>query len=434
MAEIAKISDLIRVHPFNDLFPIDPKIKAAIKEHIETFSYDDGKPVDVWQEKMIVLDGNTRIEAATEAGMVELPVHYHSFRNEGEALEYAIHNQRDRRNFTDADIYRCVKAVDEVKQRGGDRKSQTYQESKASSEAIEKSKKEEKSASKTAKTTGVSRVKVEKVRTIDKIADPETRKEVEEGKKTINKAYQETIEKKKAIPKSSAIFNLTNDNIEWAKWTWNPVTGCLHGCKYCYARDISNRYWPETEFKPEFHPNRLAAPKNTAIPSHLIDAPGIKNVFVCSMADLFGEWVPKEWIDSVLDVVRDSPQWTYLFLTKNPIRLIEIDWPDNAWVGTTVDTQRRVKPVEDIFREVKAPVKFLSCEPLLEELTFSDLSMFDWLIIGSRSKNSQLPAFQPEWAWVESLFNQARKAGLKVYFKPNLTIRPREYPLADLCD
>jgi protein gp37 len=150
------------------------------------------------------------------------------------------------------------------------------------------------------------------------------------------------------------------------------------------------------------------------------------------MADLFGDWVPQDWIDQVLVKVREHPEWTFIFLTKNPKRLIDIEWPDNAWVGTTVDVQERVKPAEDAFRQIKAKVNFLSCEPMQEQLTFSDLSMFNWMIIGGRSVNSKLPEFKPPKEWIDDLVQAARAAGLKVYQKPNLDVpestRSREYP------
>ncbi len=272
------------------------------------------------------------------------------------------------------------------------------------------------------------------------------------GKKSINKAYNETQEKRKCkevvgnspfimltdwnnfghpdllIPplESKATFNKTNENIEWAKWSWNPVTGCKHGCRYCYARDIARRFYGEYDFEPTFHPARLLAPENTKPPK--TDDIGYHNVFVCSMADLFGHWVPAEWIVRVLKACRDAPQWNFLFLTKNPEQLVDIDFPDNAWVGTTVDTQVRVSPAEKAFKRVKAKVKFLSCEPLLENLAFSTLEVFDWVIIGGQSETTNQPAKQPEWEWVEHLLTQARKAECKVYFKPNLTIAPKEYP------
>ena len=110
------------------------------------------------------------------------------------------------------------------------------------------------------------------------------------------------------------------------------------------------------------------------------------------MGELFGKWVPQKWIDDVMEAVITSPQWNYLFLTKNPERYIGMKWPDNAWVGTTVDVQSRVKSAEDAFKQFNAPVKFVSCEPMLEDIVFSDIGIFDWVIIGGRSKSSGMPA------------------------------------------
>jgi protein gp37 len=226
-------------------------------------------------------------------------------------------------------------------------------------------------------------------------------------------------------------FNRTNDMVEWALWTWNPVTGCEHNCPYCYARDIANRFYPE-KFKPTFHPERLHAPRFMTVPEAANRNIGEKNVFVCSMADLFGRWVPQEWIDAVMAEVRAAPEWNFLFLTKFPLRYEGIDFPDNAWVGTSVDEQRRVANAEKAFRNVRARVKWLSCEPLRERLTFTSLEMFDWIVIGGQSKSSQEPAFQPPWEWVVHLCTQARNAGCQIYWKPNLRpdprSRPREYP------
>lgn len=258
------------------------------------------------------------------------------------------------------------------------------------------------------------------------------RGEIQQGPKTVERTRAIRQESEIAAPTTGkkALFNRTNENIEWASWTWNPVTGCEHGCEYCYARPIANGLYKE-KFNPTFWPYRLQAPRNTPLPRSL--HPGDFNVFVSSMGDLFGDWVPREWIDAVLEAVRQAPEWNFLFLTKNPKRLVDIDWSPNAWVGTTVDVQSRVAPAEEAFRQIKATVKFVSCEPLLEELSFSALELFDWVITGGCRRPGQRPdeADQPDWPWVLSLDKQARKAGCLRYWKPNLKV-PKEFPVKEV--
>ena len=243
-----------------------------------------------------------------------------------------------------------------------------------------------------------------------------------------------------------AQFNSTNEMVDWAWWTWNPVTGCWHGCPYCYARDIAHRFY-DTNFEPTFYPDRLNAPRNMKLMTEqriqneatkrrvrFEDALVFsKNVFTCSMSDLFGKWVPEEWILKVFASVKQSPEWNFLFLTKFPQRLQEINdklggFPDNVWVGTTVDTQSRVALAEKSFRNIDAKVKWLSIEPMLEPLNFSSLDMFDLIAIGGQSRTTKEPEFQPEWIWVEDLLAQARKSNTSVYFKENLRSRPKELP------
>lgn len=228
-------------------------------------------------------------------------------------------------------------------------------------------------------------------------------------------------------------FNRSNDNIEWAWWSWNPVVGCKHGCPYCYARGIAQRFYGN--FEPQFFPERLEMPFNTKPPTLPEGAPqvdkiGSTNVFVCSMADLFGEWVPQEWIDKVLDAVRRSPQWNYIFLTKNPARLATIQWPVNAWVGTTVDTQARVMPALEAMGNVSAEVRFISCEPLTEHVVFPDFGAIDWLIIGGYGDSTPGNPEQPRAEWIKELEYEAVKAGVIVYGKTNAReqFRPRFYP------
>ncbi len=140
----------------------------------------------------------------------------------------------------------------------------------------------------------------------------------------------------------------------------------------CYARDIANRFYGE-KFEYTVHRERFSAPHNTKIPKWRLDEPGIHNVFVCSMADLFGDWVEEEVVQEILDICAATPQWNYIFLTKNPKRLLEFEFPKNSWVGTTVHEKSMVAKALEIMPKVNAPVKFLSCEPLLEDLEITDL-------------------------------------------------------------
>jgi protein gp37 len=231
-------------------------------------------------------------------------------------------------------------------------------------------------------------------------------------------------------PKGAATFNQTpGEGISWAAWSWNPVTGCLHGCDYCYARELATREsyaraYP-VGFTPLFHHERLSAPANTTIPAAHRDDPAWQRVFVCSMADLYGRWVPGDWIEQVHASCRANPQWDYLMLTKFPARYVDLDLPATAWIGTSVDEQKRVRIAEDAFRRIEGVrVKWLSLEPLREPLEFSDLSMFDWVVIGAqtetRQPNGVIPAFAPPFDWVQRIYAQAREAGCKVHMKPNL--------------
>jgi protein gp37 len=214
--------------------------------------------------------------------------------------------------------------------------------------------------------------------------------------------------------------------IDWAKWSWNPLTGCLHDCPYCYARDFAERpggsaAYPNG-FAPTFHPERLSAPLNMAPPA--TDDPRDRRIFAGSMADLWGRWVPDEWIEAVLETMRRAPAWTFLTLTKFPKRMAEFDIPGNVWMGTTVDYQARVAAAEEAFAKVRARMKnavlWYSCEPMMEELTFRHLDRVNLVVIGGASAASKTPRWIPPFAWVDDLMRQADAAGCAVYLKSNL--------------
>lgn len=270
--------------------------------------------------------------------------------------------------------------------------------------------------------------------------EPTFFEQLEERRKEVFWKEQEIQEIKQEIKTENKVqLNKVNENIEWAAWSWNPVTGCLHNCPYCYARDIANRFYPE-KFQPSFHPDRLEAPDNTNVPiaPRFFGDIGYKNVFTCSMADLFGKWVPVEWIEAVLETIRRNPQWTFLLLSKFPVRMAEFDYPANVWLGTSVDYQYAVERAEKAFTRIKASgfagVCWLSCEPMMERLTFTSLDMFDWVAMGGASRSTQTPEYRPPFDDIVHLYNQARNAGCKIYQKTNLipgmdnSQRIREYP------
>ena len=216
------------------------------------------------------------------------------------------------------------------------------------------------------------------------------------------------------------VFNRTNDAVSWAWWTWNPVTGCLHGCGYCYARDIAakfKRHYP-AGFTPVFREERLSAPKNMKKPDSVEPESG--RVFVCSMGDLFGSWVPHSWIEAVFETISQSPDWEFLLLTKNPERYHEVELPGNVWAGATADTQERSDRAVEALRGLQGPrVRWISYEPLFEGIR-ADFSDLDWVVVGAQSGVQGAPGFAPAFTWVSYLVDQARRDGCPVYLKPNL--------------
>jgi ParB/RepB/Spo0J family partition protein len=219
----------------------------------------------------------------------------------------------------------------------------------------------------------------------------------------------------------------STDSIEWAGSSWNPLTGCLHNCAYCYARDIAERLYPQG-FEPSIVPGALSAPLTMHPPKEAAADPSLKNIFACSMADLFGNWNPREWIEAVLSVMRRAPQWNFLVLTKFPQRMAEFDLPDNVWAGTTVDRQERVPNAERALKAIKARVKWVSIEPMLEPIEM-DFSLVQWVVIGGASASSQTPEWQPPRSWVINVTARAHAAGCRVYHKTNLNPdRLREFP------
>ena len=259
--------------------------------------------------------------------------------------------------------------------------------------------------------------------------------------------------------------------IDWADASWNPVTGCLHGCKYCYARRIAERfrsreiYDPECQcqrhlithgmlkgtgkpleldypweqknkdgsitnaaypfgFEPTFHRYKLDEPQRWKKP---------RNIFVCSMADLFGDWVPDEWIAEVFRACEAAPQHRYLFLTKNPkrfklLRESGIKLPDGCWIGTSVSKDEeeydqytgRTRYISDNWNTNAN--WFVSVEPILERMSsnsIENLTAMNWLIVGAETGNRK-EKIVPQKEWIEEIADECKRCRVPIFMKESI--------------
>lgn len=249
--------------------------------------------------------------------------------------------------------------------------------------------------------------------------------------------------------------------IDWCDSTWNPVTGCLHSCEYCYARKIAKRFGGASEthnnecchecqwitegtgeiheldepiydfdngrnapypfdFDPTFHRYKLNEPQRWK---------KSRNIFVCSMADLFGDWVPDEWIQEVFEACEAAPQHRYIFLTKNPKRYAElrakgIQPPANGFIGTSAtisaEAIARTRDLSECWNVLAQ--WFVSVEPIHERMSgeaLEDLSAMHWVIIGAETGNRKGKVIS-ERAWVQEIADTCAKVGTPVFMKESL--------------
>lgn len=211
---------------------------------------------------------------------------------------------------------------------------------------------------------------------------------------------------------------MTQSAIEWTERTWNPVTGCTKisaGCKHCYADTMARRLQAmgmagyENGFAVTCHENRLAYPMLRKTPTMY---------FVNSMSDLFHPKVPFTFIDKVMQTIGETPQHTYQVLTKRPARMAQYfagrNTHENAWLGVSVENKKHGVPRIDVLRRIDAKIRFLSVEPLLEDLGKINLSGIHWVIVGGESGQGARP-MRPEW--VAGIKQQCHASKVCFFFK-----------------
>lgn len=210
----------------------------------------------------------------------------------------------------------------------------------------------------------------------------------------------------------------TASRIEWTEQTWNPAVGCTkisQGCKFCYAENMARRLKAmrapgyENGFALRLLPERLQDPIKRRKPTIY---------FVNSMSDIFHERIPDSYIDQVFDVVRQTPHHTYQILTKRAARMARYfkkrSVPKNAWLGVSVENKKHGVPRIDYLRQVPARIRFLSVEPLLEDVGELNLTDIHWVIVGGESGPKARP-MKPEW--VESIRRQCKTQKAAFFFK-----------------
>ncbi|MDA8977634.1 phage Gp37/Gp68 family protein [bacterium] len=211
----------------------------------------------------------------------------------------------------------------------------------------------------------------------------------------------------------------TQSKIEWTEQTWNPVTGCTKvspGCKHCYAETLAKRL--EAMGTPGYErgfstvmllPERLEQPLKRRKPTIY---------FVNSMSDLFQDAVPFDFIDEVMEVITATPHHTYQILTKRAERMhdyfVNRTVPDNAWLGVSVEDKKYGKPRIPYLRKIKAKTRFLSVEPLLEDVGKLNLRGINWVIVGGESGQKARPMNE---TWALNVRDQCLNANVDFFFK-----------------
>lgn len=210
---------------------------------------------------------------------------------------------------------------------------------------------------------------------------------------------------------------MSSSKIEWTEATWNPLTGCTKvspGCKNCYAERMAKRLQSmnsanyENGFKLTCHPHALNIP---------LSWKKSRMIFVNSMSDLFHEDVPKEFIQKVFGIMRLASQHQYQVLTKRSSNLLQMDpllkWTDHIWMGVSVENADYNYRIDNL-RKTSAKVKFISFEPLIDDVGEVNLEGIDWVIVGGECGPGSRPIKKE---WIVNIQNQCREKNVAFFFK-----------------
>lgn len=362
-----------------------------------------------------------------------------------EAAMISANNTRQKTNYMRAREYQRLKPIEEAraKQRMLAGKKITPPSNSAEGPA-QQGEAREIAATEVGLKPTVAEQGLKVVEAVDRAQGEELPKDAESMIEHLNKCFLKGYKRAKSLgyikDKSSEKLQRVTTYIG-VNLMWNPMTGCQGKCEFCEMRAYAimnpgeffngpcskaelnqQRLFP---FAPRFHEGRLNAPQNTKPPR----GEG-KNIYVltCWQGDLFSSGVDQEWIEQILKTVRESQKqhlpWQYLFLTKYPERLLTIDWPANAWVGVTADTQEHVAPAEEVFAEIRQRYPnlrtYIACEPLQEPLHFTSLTSFNWLFIGGLRYVDGYTGTKPPCDNIFTLMAQAYQDGCRVIIDPSL--------------
>lgn len=227
-------------------------------------------------------------------------------------------------------------------------------------------------------------------------------------------------------------MNGPRNPIGWCDYTWGIQSGCKNSCPFCYARGLANGRLKNVylanrnivpggdlsnPFAPRFWPERLGEPSRVKKPS---------KIFVASMGELFGDWVPVNWVYEIFSEIYTNDQHIFQILTKFPenvrssLSKSKLAMPKNIWLGITItgkeSGEKQGKMGWDLSM-LDATIKFVCFEPLLAMPFRFHWESFDWIIIGGKSGHKK---FYPSGEWIEEIENIARRTNTPVFEKRNL--------------